>query len=220
MCVICTPAAAFKSSRSRLPTVATPVVPQVALPGLFLAWSTNSSTLFHGAVEFTTRTIDPAPSRAIDVNPLIGSNGTGLKTGAFVKMELFIVPRVYPSGLELARKSAPITPPPPPALYSTSIRVFSSFSRLSLRTRVTTSFPEPGPSGMMIFIGLDGYLSWAEAVPKNAAAIRNTTKASEIFFIVSLLLQLSDRFPRLKPPGRAVWSAYYLDLNGEEVESQ
>src|SRR5512143_577520 len=102
-------------------------------------------------------------------------------TAALVNDGPLSEPRVYPSGLDLATKSEPMTPAAP-GLYSKRMSILNPWRKGSLTTRPTKSCIVPGPRAIIIVIGLVGYLYWAEAMLNKVK--ERPIKIASILFIV------------------------------------
>ncbi len=71
---------------------------------------------------------------------------------------------MYPSGAAFRTAFVPITPLPP-GLFSTTTACFSDWERRCAMTLASTSVPEPGDDGTIIWIGRVGHGSCAWARP-------------------------------------------------------
>src|SRR5687767_4145487 len=80
------------------------------------------------------------------------------------------ITNVYPSGGDLATRSAPMLPPAPP-LFSTTTGCPHASVSLAAMARPKVSAIPPTANGTTILIGLVGY-AWAWAAPANASAAR------------------------------------------------
>src|SRR5688572_16154849 len=112
--------------------------------------------------------------------------------------------RVYPSGSERAATSAPIAPPAPGRLSTTTGWPKDSETRVPI-IRPSRSVPPPGANGEIMRMGLLGYLS-ADAPNARPHAI-NIQADTTAFCIPTLLVGCVD-----DATGRCIANAPYVLL--------
>src|SRR6476659_2067535 len=118
-----------------------------SLPGLALVQAMNSLTLFTGALALTTSTFGVIAIRVIGAKSFAASYGIVLyKLGLTACVDSAPSRIVYPSGADLATKSAPMLPPAP-GLFSTTTDWPHNSLNFCAMPRPTTSSGPPGGKG-------------------------------------------------------------------------
>src|SRR4249920_2054292 len=125
--------------------------PNDSLPGLALVQAMNSLPLFTGALALTTSTLGVIAMSVIGAKSFAASYGIVLyRLGLTACVDSAPSRIVYPSGADLATKSAPMFPPAPGLFSTTTDWPHASVSRCAIRRPVISSEP-PGGNGTTSF---------------------------------------------------------------------